>query len=147
MFYSCSVHSQSLSTGLLSAALAGHKVRHIKEKVDMLGEQDQLVIQVLDRFCGNQETINYVMCINNPLEEESKNENDNKDVRATHGEDTQNYNKEVSMFVDVMTEAQSPPEAGADSSWSVLPPGVCSSMTEVLLVVLVTTRVHDSGVL
>jgi len=134
-----------LSSALLSTGLSGHKIRHIEEKISMLGEESQLVQAVLKMYCSKDETVLYVMCMK---EENSKNSTtetevtDHADpidetlklVSKNSTENHKNFTKSLHSYVNVMRNRMAP-----QVSNSVHSSGICSSFTEFIVVVILTS--------
>merc|ERR1719318_650558 len=137
--------SSDLGSALLSTAISGHKIRHIEEKISMLGEDSQLVQAVLDMFCNKDETVLYVMCMETANStEKSKNstEADTEQVDDTVGyvgtnatsDDAKNYTENIHAYVNVMRNRLAP-----QVSNHLHPTSICSSNTEFIVVVILTT--------
>eukprot|EP00092_Neocalanus_flemingeri_P006595 GFUD01007110.1.p1 GENE.GFUD01007110.1~~GFUD01007110.1.p1 ORF type:complete len:351 (+),score=105.56 GFUD01007110.1:196-1248(+) len=142
----------NLGSALLSSALTGHKIRHIEEKLSMLGQDSQLVKAVLDMFCTKEETVLYVMCMStaNTTEQENTTEADTvhddkkneTEVLGTNktAEHTKNYADDLSNYVNVMRNRLAP-----QSSNSVIAGDSCSSFTEFIIVVILTSFANFFG--
>jgi len=137
-----------LGSALLSSSLTGHKIRHIEQKLSLLGRNSQLVTAVLDMFCAKEETVLYVMCLNsNNSTEKEKNKVDiqhdvvqNKtETGGTNktAEQVKNYKDHISSYVNVMRNRLAPHVLGMDGSNN-----VCSSPTEFIVVVVLTSFVN-----
>jgi len=143
--------SLELGSSLLGTALSGHKIRHIEEKISQLGADSQLVRAVLRMYCNKDETVLYVMCMEegsdkNSTEKTSPNmtdhDDDDDDDMNTTGlvtvnkttNHTKNYTESVHSYVNVMRNRLAPQVlTSAHSS------GICSSFTEFIVVVILTT--------
>jgi len=143
-------HSVTFDIGsaLLSSAIVGHKIRHIEEKVALLGEDSQLVTAVLDMYCNKEKTILYMMCMEaaNITNKEDKNKTglENNTVRdnlehidTNKTELVKNYKDKISSYISVMKNRLAPDVSGA-----ALDTGICSSSTEFLVVVILTSFIN-----
>jgi len=142
-----------LSSALLSTALSGHKIRHIEEKISMLGEDSQLVQAVLRLYCSKDETVLYVMCMKEGNNKSSTTESDTDvtDHDVDNGKSktvelvsmnstenhTKNYTESLHSYVNVMRNRMSP-----QFSNSLHSSGICSSFTEFIVVVILTSFVN-----
>jgi len=121
-----------LSSALLTSALdGGHKIRHLDEKIAMLSEDNFLVKAIVNRFCGQQTSVSYIMCLNAPennntIHNETETETKEKEKKAR-------YEDAVLQHVDVMKNRLSPIQS------SPLSGGFCSSTSEILVIVLITS--------
>merc|ERR1739848_294605 len=76
--------SMMSSEALLTSAATGHKVRNIRRKIQDIGKNSQLVETVLELYCGNRESVNFILCYNssqvtNSTEDEAKNVDQQQD--------------------------------------------------------------------
>jgi len=139
-----------LGSALLSTALSGHKIRHIEEKISMLGEDSQLVQAVLDMFCTKDETVLYVICMQTGNSTEKSTDTTEEDtdhldnVNNTNGtvarnptaEHSKNYTESLHSYVNVMRNRLAPE---AQASNAIHSSGICSSFTEFIVVVILTS--------
>jgi len=123
-----------LSSALLTSSLdGGHKIRHLDEKIAMLNEDNFLVKAIVRRFCGQQTSVSYIMCLNAP---ENNNTLHNKtDPEIKDKEKKARYEDAVLEHVDVMKNRLSPIQLSPLS----LSGGFCSSTSEILVIVLITS--------
>jgi len=138
-----------LSSALLSTALSGHKIRHIEEKIAMLGQDSQLVQAVLKLFCNKDETVLYVMCMQEGYSKNSsaeigidgnatKHDDGEHEVKFasmnTTSNHTKNYTESLQSYVNVMRNRLAPQVTNSAHS-----SGICSSFTEFIVVVILTS--------
>jgi len=127
-----------LSSALLTSALdGGHKIRHLDEKIAMLSEDDFLVKSIVNRFCGQQTSVSYIMCLNAPENNKTlHNESETKPEPEPETKDKEKrarYEDAVLQHVDVMKNRLSPIQS------SPLSGGFCTSTSEILFIVLITS--------
>jgi len=130
--------ADGLSSALLTSALDGHKIRHLDEKIDMLSEDNSLVKSIVGRFCGQETSVSYIMCLNAP-ENNTNTVHKESEARAEtesevkDAEKRARYEDAVLQHVDVMKNRLSPIQS------SPLTGGFCTSTPEILIIVLITT--------
>jgi len=140
----------NLGAALLSTALGGHKIRHLEEKVKMLGEKSQLVKVVKKIYCAREESVLYVLCKHSGTSDVDEESTTTTSTNSTSKEaldsskenstahDMKNFTGNIQSYVEVMTNRLQPPEA----SHTISSAGICSSYTEVIVVIVITTFVN-----
>lgn len=137
--------TSNIGSALLSSAIVGHKIRHIQEKVALLGKDSQLVSAVLNMYCSKEKTVLYMMCMDaaNVTKKEDKNKTALESYTAhdklehidtNKSELVKNYTNKISSYITVMKHRLAP-----DVSGVALDTGICSSSIEVLVIVILTS--------
>ena len=86
----------------------------------------------LSRFCGQETSVSYIMCLNSPPETSNTSSHEESEAEVKD-EKQARYEDAVLEHVDVMKNRLSPIQS------SPLSVGVCSSAPEILVIVLITT--------
>jgi len=124
---------QSLTESLITSTLSDHKIRNIKDKLLMIGEDSQLVQAVLDLYCDS-ETVTYYMCYqpNNDTMENTTT------TTTTSEQPPKNYSESVTNYVETMAKKLSSEEIRSSN----IDQGICDYHGIVYLTATITTIVN-----
>jgi len=125
---------QSLTESLMTSTLSGHKIRNIKDKLLMIGEDSQLVQVVLELYCDS-ETVTYYMCY-------QPNHNDTMDTTTTTTTTSEhppkNYSESVTNYVETMSKRLASEEIKSSN----VKQGICDYHDIIVTTATITTIIN-----